>query len=78
MRESGCQNNRTHNPCEESHRVSRLKENLTIFRWIKQNQCIKGFLGTSFNAAMAQLLVALCVYQVLAFLKFQSKLRHSL
>ena len=28
MRESGSQNNRTHNPCEESHWVSRLRENL--------------------------------------------------
>jgi hypothetical protein len=29
MRESGCQINRTHNPFEETHWVSRLRENLT-------------------------------------------------
>jgi hypothetical protein len=29
MRESGCQINRTHKPCDESYWVSRLRENLT-------------------------------------------------
>jgi len=29
MHESGCQTNKTHNPCDESHWVSHLRENLT-------------------------------------------------
>lgn len=49
-----------------------------FFKWIKQNLRVKSFLGTSFNAVMTQLWIALCAYLVLAFLKFQSKLRHSM
>ena len=49
-----------------------------FFKWIKQNLRVKSFLGTSYNAVMTQLWIALCAYLVLAFLKFQSKLRHSM
>ena len=49
-----------------------------FFKWIKQNLKIKAFLGTSDNAVMTQILVALCVYLLLAFLKFQSKIATSL
>lgn len=49
-----------------------------FFKWIKQNLRVKSFLGTSPNAVMTQLWVALCAYLVLAFLKFQSKLHHSM
>ena len=49
-----------------------------FFKWIKQNLRVKSFLGTSFNAVMTQLWIALCAYLMLAFLKFQSKLRHSM
>lgn len=35
---------------------------------------IKSFIGTSKNAAMTQIWIALCVYLHLAFIKFQSKL----
>ncbi|PLX88401.1 MAG: IS4 family transposase [Desulfuromonas sp.] len=49
-----------------------------FFKWIKQNLRVKSFLGTSRNAVMTQLWVALCAYLVLAFLKFQSKLGHSM
>ncbi len=49
-----------------------------FFKWIKQNLRVKSFLGTSFNAVMTQLWIALCAYLVLAFLKFQSKLQHSM
>ncbi len=49
-----------------------------FFKWIKQNLKVKSFLGTSRNAVMTQLWVALCAYLVLAFLKFQSKLGHSM
>jgi len=49
-----------------------------FFKWIKQNLKIKAFLGTSENAVMTQIMAALCVYLLLAYLKFQSKLSKSL
>jgi len=48
-----------------------------FFKWIKQNLKIKSFVGTSKNAVMTQIWIALCVYLLLAFLKFQSKLKKS-
>ena len=49
-----------------------------FFKWIKQNLKIKAFLGTSENAVMTQVMAALCVYLLLAFLKFQSRITRSL
>jgi putative transposase len=49
-----------------------------FFKWIKQNLKIKAFLGTSPNAVMTQIWIALCVYLLLAYLKFQAKLGLSL
>jgi len=49
-----------------------------FFRWIKQNLKIKSFVGTSKNAVMTQIWIALCVYLLLAFIKFQSKLDKSM
>jgi putative transposase len=49
-----------------------------FFKWIKQNLKIKAFLGTSENAVMTQIMAALCVYLLLACLKFQSKIDKSL
>lgn len=49
-----------------------------FFKWIKQNLKIKSFIGTSKNAVMTQIWVAMCVYLILAYLKFQSKLPKSL
>ncbi len=49
-----------------------------FFKWIKQNLTIKAFLGTSENAVMTQIMAALCVYLLLAYLKFQSKINKSL
>ena len=49
-----------------------------FFKWIKQNLKIKSFIGTSKNAVMAQIWIALCVYLLLAFIKFQSKLKKSM
>jgi len=45
-----------------------------LFRLTGQ-QClkIKSFVGTSKNAVMTQIWIALCIYLLLAFLKFQSK-----
>ena len=49
-----------------------------FFKWIKQNLKIKSFIGTSKNAVITQIWIALCVYLLLAFLKFHSKLKISL
>lgn len=49
-----------------------------FFKSIKQNLRIQSFIGTSKNAVMTQIWIAMCVYLLLAFLKFQSKLRKSL
>ena len=45
-----------------------------FFKWIKQNLKIKSFVGTSKNAVLTQIWIALCIYLLLAYLKFQSKL----
>jgi putative transposase len=49
-----------------------------FFKWIKQNLKIKAFLGTSENAVMTQIMAALCVYLLLAYLRFQAKIGRSL
>ena len=49
-----------------------------FFKWIKQNLKIKTFLGTSENAVMTQLWIALCVYLLLSFFKFMAKFRGSI
>jgi IS4 transposase len=50
----------------------------TFFRWIKQNLKIKSFLGTTQNAVLTQIWVAMCYYLLVAYIKFQTKYRHSL
>lgn len=49
-----------------------------FFKWIKQNLKIKSFVGTSKNAVMTQIWIAMCIYLLLSYLKFQSKLKKSL
>lgn len=49
-----------------------------FFRWIKQNLKIKSFLGTSKNAVMTQVWVAMIYYLLLAYIKYQSKYGKSL
>jgi len=49
-----------------------------FFKWIKQNLKVKTFIGTSENAVLTQLWIALCVYLVLAWLKFSSKLNQTM
>ncbi len=44
-----------------------------FFKWIKQNLKIKAFIGNSKNAVMTQIMAALCVYLIVAFIKFQSR-----
>jgi len=49
-----------------------------FFKWIKQNLKIKAFVGNTDNAVMTQVFVALCVYLILAYLKFQGRIGYSL
>lgn len=49
-----------------------------FFKWIKQNLKIKSFMGTSKNAVLTQIWIAMCVYLLLAYLKFQSKSKKSM
>ena len=49
-----------------------------FFQWIKQNLKIKTFLGTSKNAVMTQIWIALRVYLLVAYLKFLSKSKKSM
>ena len=44
-----------------------------FFKWIKQNLKIKTFLGTSKNAVMIQIWVAMIYYLLLAYIKHQTK-----
>ncbi|GAA6138190.1 IS4-like element ISGsu1 family transposase [Arenicella sp. 4NH20-0111] len=49
-----------------------------FFKWVKQNLKIKSFLGNKDNAVMTQIMMAMCTYLILAFIKFQSKFKQSL
>jgi putative transposase len=49
-----------------------------FFKWIKQNLKIKAFMGNTDNAVMTQVMIALCVYLILAYLKFQARIAQSL
>jgi len=44
-----------------------------FFKWVKQHLKIKSFLGTSRNAVMTQVWVALCTYLLVAYLKFLTR-----
>jgi len=50
----------------------------TFFRWIKQNLKIKTFFGTTRNAVMAQVWVAMIYYLLLAYIKFLSRCKNSI
>ena len=49
-----------------------------FFRWIKQHPKVKSFVGTSRNAVLTQLWIALCVYLLLSYIKFVNRLGGSL
>ncbi len=49
-----------------------------FFKWIKQNLKIKSFLGTSRNAVMTQIWIDICIYLLLAYLKFSSQIGQSM
>lgn len=44
-----------------------------FFKWIKQNLKVKSVIGHTINAVATQIFVALCVYLLMAFLKFVSR-----
>jgi hypothetical protein len=50
----------------------------TFFRWIKQNLRIKSFIGTSENAVMTQVWVAMILYLLLSFIKYQTRFAASI
>lgn len=50
----------------------------TFFRLIKQNLRLKSFVGTSENAVLSQVYVAMIAYLILAWLKFKSGISFSL
>jgi len=45
-----------------------------FFKCIKQNLKIKSFVGTSKNAVMTQVWIAMCIYLLLAWIKFASRI----
>ena len=49
-----------------------------FFKWIKQHLKIKTFLGTSINAVLTQIWVAMIYYLLLNYIKYQTKLTQSL
>ena len=49
-----------------------------FLKWIKQNLKVKSFLGTSKNAVMTQIWIAICVYLLLSYIKFLNHIQSSL
>jgi hypothetical protein len=49
-----------------------------FFKWIKQHLRIKAFYGTSENAVKTQIWIAISTYVIVAILKKQLQLEHSL
>lgn len=49
-----------------------------FFKWIKQNLKIKSFIGTSKNAVLTQIWIAMCAYLILCYIKFTSKISASM
>lgn len=49
-----------------------------FFKWIKQHLRVKTFIGTSKNAVMTQVWIAMILYLLLSFIKFQTKYSSSL
>ena len=49
-----------------------------FFKWIKQNLKIKTFLGTSKNAVLSQIWVAMIYTLLLAYIKFQTSFSGSI
>ena len=49
-----------------------------FFKWIKQNLKMKRFLGTSKNAVLTQIWIAMCVYLLLSYIRFLNHIQPSL
>ncbi|MEW5821091.1 MAG: transposase [Cyanobacteriota bacterium] len=49
-----------------------------FFKWIKQNLKIKSFLGTTKNAMLIQIWVAMIAYLLISYIKFQANSTFSL
>jgi putative transposase len=49
-----------------------------FFKWLKQNLRITSFVGATTNAVLTQIWIALCVYLLLAYLKFANQLQSSM
>lgn len=49
-----------------------------FFKWIKQNLKIKTFLGTTPNAVLTQIWIAMCYFLLLSYIKYQTKYKYSL
>jgi hypothetical protein len=49
-----------------------------FFKWIKQHLKVKTFLGTSENAVMTQIWIAMITYLLLAYLKYQTRCHYTL
>ena len=49
-----------------------------FFRWIKQHLRIKSFYGTSRNAVKTQVWIAICVYALVAIIRKELNVEHSL
>jgi hypothetical protein len=49
-----------------------------FFKWIKQNLKIKTFFGTSKNAVMTQVWIAIIYYLILSYIKFISKIKSTI
>lgn len=49
-----------------------------FFKWIKQHLKLKTFLGTSKNAVLTQIWIAMILYLLLWFIKQQTRFKHSL
>lgn len=49
-----------------------------FFKWIKQNLKIKSFLGTSRNAVLSQIWVAMIFFLLMCYIKFQTRFKGSL
>ena len=49
-----------------------------VFKWIKQHLKVNSFAGTSRNAVMTQLWIAMCVHLLLSHIKFANRLAWNL
>jgi len=58
--------------------IYKARRQVELFsKWIKQNRKNKSFVGTGKSVVMTQIRIALCIYLLLAFIKFQSELKKS-